>query len=534
MALAYHGNYVGPGWSAGKYQSSVESDVLPVDDFDATGKRHDAVYARGGNRAIADLEFAYDNLTTFNPKRWLAGALVGAQGVYRVASDVGTMQKAASLATSGPAGAVVGAALGASVLHKYLKSSQGHDKDYPPLSESEMKNKQNRIYAGDSSHLVKDSNGRREIERIDKQITKSYQKRKPMKQRMQQAFSPLKTTNAPVSIGTTLVAVPPQTVKTSNGVCIAGREFIAQVFGTNNDSFQVAALAPVHPAYYPASTMGNISRSYQYYRFRKIVAHFVTRQPTSVTGEIVMCYSKNILDPPEDGNSGSFLPRAMTRGNAVIGPLWQNHSVEVPVDGVFRLVDAFNASTLADNINGEVQVYTQSNIDDTCGYLVWDYVLEFSDTMFTAHASSLPLTSGPGTKYSVSIAASAANDALIGTSALITAYPNQTVWSLALDLSASTAGTGATLANLVNVFANYHTTTSTFSQAGTNLPLVDGQRVFGMVVGGVLYFYSSYEAAVAGAGSAQMYIRTATSTASTLVFNGYLVRLGPVELTSAN
>lgn len=518
MALAYHGNYVGPGWSAGKYQSSVESDVLPIDEFDATGKRHDAVYARGGDRTRADLEFAYDNLTTFNPKRWLAGALVGAQGLCRFATGLNGITEEAEGSQRGVT----------------TQQSQGLDKDYPPLSVDSMKSKRNRILAGDSSHLVMDSNGRREVERIDKQITKSYQKRKPLRQRVQQAFSPLKTIAAPVSIGTTLVAVPPQTVKTSNGVCIAGREFITQVFGTNNDSFQVAGLAPVHPAYYPASTMGNISRSYQYYRFRKIIAHFVTRQPTSVTGEIVMCYSKNILDPPENGDSGSFLPRAMTRGNAVIGPLWQNHSVEIPLDGTFRLVDAFNAGTFADNVNGEVQVYTQTNVDDTCGYLVWDYVLEFSDTMFSPHSTTLPLVSGPGTKYTISVAASAANDALIGTSSLITAYPNQTVWSLSLDYSASSAGTGATLANLVNVFANYHTTTTALSQAGTNLPLVDGQRIFAMVVGGVLYFYSSYEAAVAGMGSAQLYIRTATTTASTLIFNGYLVRLGPVELTASN
>lgn len=81
--MRYHGNYCGPDWSAGKHQPSVVSDVPAVDDFDLTCKKHDAAYATEGNLREADLAFAAENLLTLNPKRWLAGALVGVQGLSR-------------------------------------------------------------------------------------------------------------------------------------------------------------------------------------------------------------------------------------------------------------------------------------------------------------------------------------------------------------------------------------------------------------------------------------------------------------------
>jgi hypothetical protein len=83
----FHGNYVGPGWSAGRYQNSVVSDVPAVDEFDATGKKHDAAYAMGKNLAVADFEFASENFGK-GVKRTVAAVAVGAQGVARVVENL--------------------------------------------------------------------------------------------------------------------------------------------------------------------------------------------------------------------------------------------------------------------------------------------------------------------------------------------------------------------------------------------------------------------------------------------------------------
>ncbi len=95
-SIRYHGNYCGPGWSNGKRQSSVIGDTPPVDDFDATCMLHDAAYATSQEASVltqADYEFATSNLASFNPKRMLAGALVGVQGLLRgTDSNIATNQ----------------------------------------------------------------------------------------------------------------------------------------------------------------------------------------------------------------------------------------------------------------------------------------------------------------------------------------------------------------------------------------------------------------------------------------------------------
>lgn len=61
----------------------MTSDVPPIDDFDRTCQVHDAAYANGSDLGAADRTFVVDNLANFNPKRWLAAALVGGQALSR-------------------------------------------------------------------------------------------------------------------------------------------------------------------------------------------------------------------------------------------------------------------------------------------------------------------------------------------------------------------------------------------------------------------------------------------------------------------
>jgi len=84
MSIAYHGNNCGPGWSAGKWQTStLEAKGTAVDEFDLTCEKHDLQYARGEDLAEADIQFALENLKVFDPKRNLAGLIVGLQGLGR-------------------------------------------------------------------------------------------------------------------------------------------------------------------------------------------------------------------------------------------------------------------------------------------------------------------------------------------------------------------------------------------------------------------------------------------------------------------
>lgn len=82
-----HGNYVGPGWSAGKYQNSVKYSSVPaVDEFDATAKRHDFAYGayKGQPKKLsqADFKFYRENIGK-GFKRSVSALAVGLQGVLR-------------------------------------------------------------------------------------------------------------------------------------------------------------------------------------------------------------------------------------------------------------------------------------------------------------------------------------------------------------------------------------------------------------------------------------------------------------------
>lgn len=88
--MKYHGNYCGPGWSGGKAQDSVISDLPGIDEFDESCREHDSEYylnriGKGKGLKRADLKFAVDNITSGNPKRMIAGFLVGTQGILRSA-----------------------------------------------------------------------------------------------------------------------------------------------------------------------------------------------------------------------------------------------------------------------------------------------------------------------------------------------------------------------------------------------------------------------------------------------------------------
>jgi len=82
-SFRYHGNYVGPGWSAGKYQGSVaKSNVPAVDEFDETAKEHDRAYALNRNLKAADYKFYRKNIGK-GVKRSVAALAVGIQGFLR-------------------------------------------------------------------------------------------------------------------------------------------------------------------------------------------------------------------------------------------------------------------------------------------------------------------------------------------------------------------------------------------------------------------------------------------------------------------
>jgi len=83
ISVPYHGNYCGPGWSAGVRQASVAGALAPaVDAFDETCREHDAAYALGQDVGLADAKFVKSNLGR-GVKRSVAAIAVWGNSTYR-------------------------------------------------------------------------------------------------------------------------------------------------------------------------------------------------------------------------------------------------------------------------------------------------------------------------------------------------------------------------------------------------------------------------------------------------------------------
>lgn len=529
MSLAYHGNYCGPGWSAGGYQNSVKSSVGAIDPFDASCKQHDAAYATpGSDLATADLAFAGENLTG-DPKRFAAGLAVGLQGLGRLAGFLGRD-------------------------NQYRGYNSFQVENPTILGGSQTTNKQPTTMARKKANIKKaveraamryslehpsprvDPREMAILEREMATVTKRVKSKAANAVRsLRRGFGKVAVSNAPVSIGTSITASKPVTRTTNNGVVITGREFFGSVLQTADVNWQVASLNPVHPAYYPASIMGNTSRMYQYFRFRRAVVHFVTKEPTSNGAEIAVVYSPNMLEPVEDGSLAQFLPRVMTKGHAVLGPIWQNHSMEIPCDNKFRKVDAFNAGTnINDNVAGEVQVYILGTANRVAGYLLLDYELEFSETMITPHLSQIPMGFGNGGQYSLTLPATAVNSGVIFNSGAVLGSNVGEIYRWIISADESTFGTGTTPVNAWAVRTYYAATSTTQTANLVNFPLTDGQQLFVLTLQNGYAVYTSLEGAISGNASQQLFVRTPSTGDGTFVGWFYKVRFSPLELAEAD
>lgn len=510
MSFRLHGNYCGPGWSAGKWQTSVVSDVKPTDAFDATCKEHDAAYATGEDLRSADLRFARQNILSLNPLQVFAGVGVGLQGLGRT---IGVLPSHA------------GGEISDSTTIPTEEKFQPVEKFEMPVSKS-IRRRRNKILA--------------KIEQVGQTINNQ---RSPtmevvnrQRSRLARAFAPVQVTPAPVSIGNTLTASQPRIVATRNGARVMCREFLTVVKNPlASSSYQVAAIAPLHPMYYNGTVMANTARGYSLYRFNKVVVHFVTRQSTAQAGEVVLAYSENVLEPLENGNGANFLSRVMTKGSAIIGPVWQNHTMNVVTDTKFRKVDAFNAADFNDNIAGEIQAYSQALTTDDLGYLIIDYDLEFQTTMFTPHGSSLPLPgAGAYVNINVNTATTALGGAVFSNLVGFPATQYGTIYRFVLDADNSLFGL-RNKGTCLSYSTEYETAAGTETKAGSSLIVDDGAVFYVVTVQGLAILYTSIEAALTGSGSGQVLWRnTDIAAVISLYGTAYIVRLNPAELTLAD
>lgn len=480
----FHGNWCGPGWSNGSAQDSVHGFAPAVDEFDETCRQHDFAYADRGNLRDADLLFARQNIGQ-GVKRTIAGIAVGAQGFLR-----------------------------------------SHDKFFPKFYQTKEKEEMVKTTSQKLRGATPRNGGKAPAQGAGA-------KRAP-----NGGTGTMSVSMAPVSIGTTIRGGKPKITRTVDNARITGNDFIGIVEGSGVSTFGLGKSAMLSPAYFASTFLGNLARSYQKYRWNRLRVHYVPKVATTVTGQIILASQRSVTEPGLQPEAGTFLQRAMSQGNAVFGPLWVEHYIDIDCSSEFKLVDPTTTSDLDDCIHEELQVYTQINSAQQCGYLFAEYDLSFSEPLYQPHATTLPITTGPGVRVrftdrdAVNAVAEewslADPDGTLG----LASVQNGSIYRAVFDLQGSTAATGTTFGNILRGTVFAHSTATTIGVATTAVSMIGGLTIYLVVILGNVVAYTSMEAAINGIGSGQLLYNTATTAIGTYYMDVALVRQGVTNIAT--
>lgn len=325
---------------------------------------------------------------------------------------------------------------------------------------------------------------------------------------------------APVSIGNSLRSSRPSISQSANSVVVTGRDFVMVVGGTQSSyvGWCLTAGFPLTPACLNASALRGYFQSYERFRFRRAVVHYITSSPTSASGDIMVVHHTNRAGPKVDHNSTNFMSYVMSTDSAVLGPQWVNHSVDIlpgiPLD--MCETDIFNTEDIQHQANGEVLVYTKNTtnggVPDPPGYILIDYVVEFHNRMLNSRIQTLPTAllknfngsfNANGTPALGDPLAFAVTGVNTYSGVAGTAPPGATtgdIYQIVLDL------TQPTLAGAVNPLNSFATTGASSTTAlysaptRTTFPLTNGGTYYAIwdSVASVMTMYPSYISALAG------------------------------------
>lgn len=337
--------------------------------------------------------------------------------------------------------------------------------------------------------------------------------------------------NVPAAIGFTVRGKAPSIVKTSTGATIKGADYAGTVNVFNASTYEPAASVPMNPSYFNSAMLGNLSRVYEKYRFKRAVLEYIPSVPTSTQGQLVLLSDRSIKNPFLDGSSTSFLGRALSQANAVATPLWQRTTFECDVSQAWNLVDPLIDADLDDTIAGEVQVYGFADTTMVAGILMLHYEVEFKDPLYTFHPTLTPIPVGIGTlaTFNDDSAVNNSADAIILTNSSITlgAFANGSVFRMVFQRAGSTAPAGPSgWSTVAGVQTTTATTTTTVAGISTGITMVTGTTLYGVLNGSTVTLYSSYDHAVTGSANGLLRYVNATTAVGEWSFIMAGVRLG--------
>jgi hypothetical protein len=315
-----------------------------------------------------------------------------------------------------------------------------------------------------------------------KNFLKSKLKKKSSGRRLKQPlapnFGPVSTIDtAPVAIGNSIKGAKMTVVTKQDRVIVSGRDFMFPAIGTGSiTTWCTAGGTPITPACFSDSVLRNYMQMYQKFRVRKVIAHFITSSPTSANGDVLFYFQKNANSVYINQTSTQLLPLVMSDPNTVIGPQWRNHSVQLEIDGeTYKSTDYGMSSNINDYSSGNLFLLSKTSTTDSPGYVIFDYVIEFTQLQVSPRLLSLPIgriqwtqlnmgrTAVVTTVNSTPFVATVQGNNLAGSASTIPAGCTVgDIYKVILDSTNSGAYTNATTANIVtsrDYGANYNSIT---------------------------------------------------------------------------
>lgn len=228
-----YGNYCGPYWSDGKWQTSVVGTKPAVDEFDESCRRHDAAYATGADLKKADFDFYRENFGR-GVLRTMAAAAVGIQGVLRP-----------------------------NVIDNRVKQ--------PKMNKNTKQSQKKKNLRGASSAPAQVVSARKKLSQMDDAVYA-----------------------APTAVATRKVGAKPRITYNSSGVVIRHRSFLGAI--TNNADYTVTTY-PLNPGLSSTFPwLHRLARRYEEYRFRSLRFEYRSVAPTSVAGVVMMSFDYDAAD----------------------------------------------------------------------------------------------------------------------------------------------------------------------------------------------------------------------------------------------
>lgn len=197
---------------------------------------------------------------------------------------------------------------------------------------------------------------------------------------------------APVNIGNTIRGFSNIERDIPNGKSVTGRDFMFSAIGTNAVGWSMVGGAPLTPAAFVDSNIRMYMNMYNQFRFVRFTAHYITSSPTSANGDIMFYYGKNRESVFLDQTSANLLPFVISDPNTVLGPQWQNASASFDCSTKWKSTDYGMDAQVGEYADGELFLLSKTSSNESPGYVLFDYTIEFREKSISPRLLTLPIT----------------------------------------------------------------------------------------------------------------------------------------------